>query len=68
METDALYTMLLLPRATLAYVAFSGERMKNIKIFNEDLASFGVALEALVGTLIMVGLIALAIAIATGKW
>lgn len=38
------------------------------KILNEDLPSIGVALQALVGTMILVGLAALVLRVATGKW
>jgi hypothetical protein len=41
---------------------------KSIKILNEDLPSIAVALEALIGTIIMVGLAAVVLRIATGKW
>lgn len=42
--------------------------MKHIKILHEELGEIAVALEALVGTLIMTGAIAIALRIASGKW
>lgn len=42
--------------------------MKHIKILHEELGDIAVALEALVGTLIMTGAIAIALRIASGKW
>lgn len=41
---------------------------KNLKILNEDLADIAAALEALIGTVIMVGLAAVIFRIALGKW
>ncbi|HKV48553.1 MAG TPA: hypothetical protein VJN69_10715 [Candidatus Acidoferrales bacterium] len=38
------------------------------KILNEDLPSISVALQALVGNIIMVGAAALLLYLATGKW
>jgi hypothetical protein len=38
------------------------------KILNEDLPSIALALQALLGTVIMVGAAALLLRLATGKW
>jgi len=38
------------------------------KILNEDLPSISIALQALVGTIIMVGAAAVLLRVATGKW
>jgi hypothetical protein len=42
--------------------------MKNIRILHEELGSIAVAVEALVGTLIMTLAIAIALRVASGKW
>lgn len=44
------------------------EKMKKIKILHEELGDIAVALEALVGTLIMSLAIAIALRVASGKW
>ena len=38
------------------------------KILNEDLPSIALALQALIGTILMVGAAALLLRLATGKW
>lgn len=42
--------------------------MKINKILNEDLGSIGVALQALIGTLIMSAGLAILLRVASGKW
>lgn len=42
--------------------------MKNIRILHEELGEIAVAIQAVVGTLIMAAAIAIALRIASGKW
>jgi hypothetical protein len=42
--------------------------MKKIKILHEELGSIAIAVEAIVGTLIMTAAIATVIRLASGKW
>ena len=42
--------------------------MKHVRRIHESLSSIGVSLEALLGSLIMIGAAAVVLRIATGKW
>ena len=42
--------------------------MKNIRILHEELGSIAIAIEALIGTLIMTAGLAIVIRVASGKW
>jgi hypothetical protein len=45
-----------------------GGNMKQIRKFHESLSSIGVSLEAMIGSLITIGVAAIVLRIATGKW
>jgi hypothetical protein len=56
------------PRSAPLTFASEAENVKQIRILNESLGSIWVALQAMVGTAIGIGILAILLRITTGKW